>query len=94
MAKQDNVKLPENRKWLRFMVVSAAKTGFALPFEIEVERNQQRRRGCSRRGANQECEPVGCGFLSPIELKTNDIVAIRVAAPEGPVAVGRPPILF
>jgi len=36
----------------------------------------------------------GCGFLSPIELKKNDIVAIRVAVPEGPVAIERTPIRF
>jgi len=93
MTKQGNVKLPETGM-ATFHESERREERFALPFEIEVS------------GINSDGEVFhvalqtrnvshwGCGFLSPIELKKNDIVAIRVAAPEGPVAIERPMIRF
>ncbi len=67
---------------------------FALPFEIEVS-------GINGEGAvfhmtvqTRNVSRWGCGFLSPIELRKDDIVAIRVASPEEEGAGKRPTIRF
>lgn len=67
---------------------------FALPFEIEVS-------GINGEGGvfhvkvqTRNVSRWGCGFLSPIELRKDDIVAVRVASPEEAGAVKRPTIRF
>jgi len=93
MTKQGNVKLPDTGM-ASFHESERREERFALPFEVEVS-------GINRDGEvfhvtvqTRNVSQWGCGFLSPIELKKNDIVAIRVAVPEGPVAMQRPPIRF
>ncbi len=67
---------------------------FALPFEIEVS-------GINGDGTvfhltvqTRNVSRWGCGFLSPIELRKDDIVAVKVASPEKAGAVKRPTIRF
>ena len=67
---------------------------FALPFEIEVS-------GIDCEGAvfhatvqTRNVSRWGCGFVSPIELRKDDIVAVRVASPEEAGAMKRPTIRF
>ena len=67
---------------------------FALPFEIEVT-------GINAEGAvfhmtaqTRNVSRWGCGFLSPVELRKDDIVAIRVASPEEAGTGKRPTIRF
>jgi len=93
MTKQRSMKLPDTGM-ASFHERERREDRFALPFEIEVS------------GINSDGEVFrvtvqtinvsqwGCGFLSPMELKKNDIVAIRVAVPEGPAAIERPLIRF
>src|SRR5882724_658800 len=67
---------------------------FALPFEIEVSGINSDGEVFHVTVQTRNVSQWGCGFLSPIELKKNDIVAIRVAVPEGPGALERTPIRF
>ena len=67
---------------------------FALPFEIEVSGINSDGEVFHVTVQTRNVSQWGCGFLSPIELKKNDIVAIRVAVPEGPLAIERTPIRF
>jgi PilZ domain-containing protein len=67
---------------------------FALPFEIEVS-------GINGEGSvfhatvqTRNVSRWGCGFVSPIELRKDDIVAIRVASPEEAGVAKRPTIRF
>ena len=67
---------------------------FALPFEIEVAGIDGGGEAFHIKIATRNVSLWGCGFVSPIELRKDDIVAIHVAAPEGPGAMERPPIRF
>ena len=67
---------------------------FALPFEVEVS-------GITGDGSvfhvtvqTRNVSRWGCGFLSPIELRKDDIVAVRVASPEDAGVAKRPTIRF
>ncbi|HWT87698.1 MAG TPA: PilZ domain-containing protein [Candidatus Angelobacter sp.] len=93
MAKQDNVKLPETGM-ATFHGSERREDRFALPFEIEVSGINSDGEVFHVAVQTRNVSQWGCGFLSPIELKKNDIVAIRVAVPEGPLAIERPPIRF
>jgi len=67
---------------------------FALPFEIAVSGINGEGEAFHITVQTRDVSGWGCGFLSPMELKKDDIVAIRVVTPEGPGAVLRPPIRF
>jgi hypothetical protein len=93
MAERRNVK-PPNSGMASLHKSERREERFALPFEIDVS-------GINGDGEvfhitlqTRNASQWGCGFLSPIELRTDDIVAIRVASPGGPVAVQRLPIRF
>lgn len=93
MTKRGSVKLPDTGM-ASFHESERREERFGLPFEIEVS-------GINADGdvfhvivQTRNVSQWGCGFLSPIELRKNDIVAIHVAAPEGPLAMQRPPIRF
>jgi hypothetical protein len=93
MAARSNVKLPD------FEMASLHKSErreerFALPFEVEVTRIDGIGEVFHLAVQTRNVSRWGCGLLSPIELKKDDIVAIRVGAPEGPAAIKRPPIRF
>ena len=67
---------------------------FALPFDVEVS-------GINGEGSvfhvtvqTRNVSRWGCGFLSPIELRKDDIVAVRVASPEDAGVAKRPAIRF
>ena len=93
MAKQSDLK-PPDVGMASFHKNERREDRFALPFEIEVS-------GINREGEafhvtvqTRNVSQWGCGFLSPMELRKDDIVAIRVAAPDGPSALQRSPIRF
>lgn len=93
MAKQGDVKLPD-AGMASFHESERREERFALPFPIEVS-------GINGDGEvfhvtvqTRNVSHWGCGFLSPIEMKKNDIVAIRVAAAKGVGVIERPPIRF
>ncbi|HLZ12701.1 MAG TPA: PilZ domain-containing protein [Candidatus Acidoferrum sp.] len=67
---------------------------FALPFEIEVSGINGEGEVFHMSLKTRNASEWGCGFLSPIEMKKDDIVAIRVASPDGPGAVQRLPVRF
>ena len=67
---------------------------FALPFAIEVAGIDGEGEAFHIMVETKNASLWGCGFVSPIELRKDDIVAIHVAAPEGPGAMERPPIRF
>ena len=67
---------------------------FALPFEIAVSGINGEGEAFHITVQTRNVSEWGCGFLSPMELKKNDIIAIRVVTPEGPGALQRPPIRF
>ena len=93
MTKQGNVKVPE-AGMATFHESERREERFALPFEIEVSGIKGDGEVFHVTVQTRNVSQWGCGFLSPAELKKDDIVAIRVAAPEGPVAMERPPIRF
>jgi len=93
MAKQGKLKLPETGM-ASFHERERREERFALPFEIEVSGISSDGEVFHVRVQTRNVSQWGCGFRSPIELKKNDIVAIRVAAPEGPGVIQRPPIRF
>ena len=67
---------------------------FALPFAIEVAGIDGEGEAFHIKVETKNVSLWGCGFVSPIELRKDDMVAIHVAAPEGPGAMERPPIRF
>ena len=67
---------------------------FALPFDVEVSGVDGAGFVFQMTVQTRNVSRWGCGFLSPIELRKDDIVAIRVASPEEPGAMKRPSIRF
>jgi hypothetical protein len=67
---------------------------FALSFEIEVSGINGEGEVFHMSLKTRNASHWGCGFLSPIEMRKDDIVAIRVASPDGPGAVQRLPVRF
>ncbi len=91
MADQSNVKLPD-AEMASVHQSERREERFELPFEVQVS-------GIDSEGAvfhftvqTRNVSRWGCGFVSPIELRKDDIVALRVASPDAQGAMQRPAI--
>lgn len=65
------------------------ETRFALAVEIEVSGINTEGQLFRLRTQTRNVSEWGCEFLSPIEMKKDDIIAVRVVAPEGSEATGK-----
>ncbi|HLK03200.1 MAG TPA: PilZ domain-containing protein [Candidatus Acidoferrum sp.] len=93
MADQSNVKLPA-AEMASVHQSERREERFALNFDVQVS-------GIDSEGSvfhftvqTRNVSQWGCGFVSPIELRKDDIVALRVVSPEEPGALQRPAIRF
>ncbi len=93
MAERSGVKLPDSGM-ASLHKKERREERFALPFEIEVAGIDGDGEAFHIKVETRNVSLWGCGFVSPIELRKDDILAIRVAAPEGPVAIERRLIRF
>lgn len=65
---------------------------YELPFQIEVAGIDTEGRVFRERLFTRNVSQWGCGFLSSMELRKDDIVAVRLIPPEGPSE--RPAVRF
>ncbi len=93
MAERSNVKLSDSGM-ASLHKSERREERFVLPFDIEVSGINGHGEAFHIRVDTRNVSRWGCGFVSPIELRKDDIVAIRVAPPEEPGTMRRRPIRF
>ena len=67
---------------------------YEVPFEVEVTGIDAEGKVFHLRAFTRNVSQWGCGFLSPLELKKDDIIAIRLVPPTEVEASQRPQVRF